>query len=136
MRKKFQNPRLLLVRLLHLHILTTSITTLAFTHNYWGWHFLESKAKALWTSAYSMDKAIHLLWQPSLIVIGLAATTLVPPSGNCFMIGHSCVSWLSKKQPTVATSSCETKYSTTISTTVECLVHSTLLERKGKTYVL
>ena len=37
------------------------------------------------------------------------------------MIGNSCVSWLSKKQPTVATSSCEAEYRAAFSATVECV---------------
>ena len=35
--------------------------------------------------------------------------TRVSTSGFCFMLNSSCTSLLSKKQPTVATSSCETK---------------------------
>ncbi|MCO5577671.1 hypothetical protein L7F22_031502 [Adiantum nelumboides] len=31
-------------------------------------------------------------------------------SGNCFFLGNACISWLSKKQPTVATSTCEAEY--------------------------
>ena len=37
--------------------------------------------------------------------------TRVSTSGFCFMLGSSCISWLSKKQPTVATSSCEAELS-------------------------
>ena len=37
------------------------------------------------------------------------------------MLGNSYISWLSKKQPTVATSSCEAKYRTAFTTMVECV---------------
>ncbi|MCO5574893.1 hypothetical protein L7F22_028687 [Adiantum nelumboides] len=37
------------------------------------------------------------------------------------MLGSSCISWLSKKQPTMATSSCETEYKTVFTATVECV---------------
>ncbi|MCO5607193.1 hypothetical protein L7F22_061386 [Adiantum nelumboides] len=37
------------------------------------------------------------------------------------MLGSSCISWLSKKQPTVATSSCEAKYRAVFTATVECV---------------
>jgi len=42
-------------------------------------------------------------------------------SGNCFFLGHSCISWLSKKQSTVATSSCQAEYRAAFTTTVECV---------------
>ncbi|MCO5569477.1 hypothetical protein L7F22_023189 [Adiantum nelumboides] len=42
-------------------------------------------------------------------------------SGFCFMLGSSCISWLSKKQPTVATSSCEAEYRAIFTATVECV---------------
>ena len=47
--------------------------------------------------------------------------TRVSTSGFCFMLGNSCVSWLSKKQPTVATSSCEAEYMAAFTATVECV---------------
>eukprot|EP00250_Pteridium_aquilinum_P010876 c19689_g3_i1 orf=64-1296(+) len=47
--------------------------------------------------------------------------TRVSTSGFCFMLGSSCISWLSKKQPTVATSSCEAEYRAAFTTTVECV---------------
>ncbi|MCO5569078.1 hypothetical protein L7F22_022785 [Adiantum nelumboides] len=37
------------------------------------------------------------------------------------MFGSSCISWLSKKQPTVATSNCEAEYRAVIIATVECV---------------
>ena len=47
--------------------------------------------------------------------------TRVSTSGFCFMLGSSCISWLSKKQPTVATSSCEAEYRAAFTATVECV---------------
>ena len=47
--------------------------------------------------------------------------TRVSTSGNCFFFGNSCISWLSKKQPTVATSSCEAEYRAVFTATVECI---------------
>ncbi|MCO5607756.1 hypothetical protein L7F22_061957 [Adiantum nelumboides] len=46
--------------------------------------------------------------------------TRVSTSGFCFMLGSSCISWLSKKQSTVATSSCEAEYRAFFTPTVEC----------------
>ncbi|MCO5612752.1 hypothetical protein L7F22_067022 [Adiantum nelumboides] len=37
------------------------------------------------------------------------------------MLGSSCISWLSKKQPTVATFSCEAEYRAVFTATVECV---------------
>ncbi|MCO5562230.1 hypothetical protein L7F22_015856 [Adiantum nelumboides] len=37
------------------------------------------------------------------------------------MLGSSCISWLSKKQPTVATSNCEAEYRAVFIATVECV---------------
>ncbi|MCO5593044.1 hypothetical protein L7F22_047049 [Adiantum nelumboides] len=37
------------------------------------------------------------------------------------MLGSSCISWLSKKQPTVATSICEAEYWAVFTATVECV---------------
>ncbi|MCO5600088.1 hypothetical protein L7F22_054196 [Adiantum nelumboides] len=37
------------------------------------------------------------------------------------MLGSSCISWLSKKQPIVATSNCEAKYRAIFTATVECV---------------
>ena len=47
--------------------------------------------------------------------------TRVSTSGFCFMLGSSCISWLSKKQPRVATSSCEADYKVAFTATVECV---------------
>ncbi|MCO5590687.1 hypothetical protein L7F22_044661 [Adiantum nelumboides] len=49
----------------------------------------------------------------------------VSTSGFCFMLCSSCISWLSKKQPTVATSSCEAVYRAVFTATIECvwLIH-------------
>ncbi|MCO5580668.1 hypothetical protein L7F22_034538 [Adiantum nelumboides] len=47
--------------------------------------------------------------------------TRVSTSGFCFMLGSSCISWLSKKQPTVATSSCEAEYRAVFTATIECV---------------
>ena len=44
--------------------------------------------------------------------------TRVSTSGFCFMLDSS---WLSKKQPTVATSSCEAEYRAAFTATVECV---------------
>ncbi|MCO5602993.1 hypothetical protein L7F22_057135 [Adiantum nelumboides] len=37
------------------------------------------------------------------------------------MLGISCISWLSKKQPTVATSNCEAEYKAVFMATIECV---------------
>ena len=37
------------------------------------------------------------------------------------MLGNSCISWLSKKHPTVTTSSCEAEYRAAFTATVECV---------------
>ncbi|MCO5609273.1 hypothetical protein L7F22_063497 [Adiantum nelumboides] len=37
------------------------------------------------------------------------------------MLGSSCKSWLSKKQPTVATSNCEAEYKAVFTATIECV---------------
>ena len=47
--------------------------------------------------------------------------TIVSTSGFCFMLGSSCISWLSKKQPTKATSSCEAEYRETFIATIKCV---------------
>ena len=47
--------------------------------------------------------------------------TRVSTSGFCFLLGDACISWLSKKQPTVATTSCEAEYRASFTTTVECV---------------
>ena len=45
----------------------------------------------------------------------------VSTSGICFLLGDTCISWLNKKQPIVATSSCEAKYRAKFTTTIECV---------------
>ncbi|MCO5552308.1 hypothetical protein L7F22_005819 [Adiantum nelumboides] len=47
--------------------------------------------------------------------------TRVSTSGFCFMLGSSRISWLSKKKPTVATSSCEAEYRAVFTAMVECV---------------
>ncbi|MCO5579407.1 hypothetical protein L7F22_033262 [Adiantum nelumboides] len=47
--------------------------------------------------------------------------TRVFTSGFCFILGSSCISWLSKKQPTMATSSCEAEYKAVFTATLECV---------------
>ena len=47
--------------------------------------------------------------------------TRVSTSGFCFMLGNSRISCLSKKQPTVATSSCEVEYRAVFTAIVECV---------------
>ena len=47
--------------------------------------------------------------------------TRVSTSGNCFFLGGLCISWLSKKQPTMATSNCEAKYKAIFKAIVECI---------------
>ena len=42
-------------------------------------------------------------------------------SGFCFILGDACISWLSKKQPIVATSSYEAEYKPTFTVVVECV---------------
>ena len=57
--------------------------------------------------------------------------THVSTSGFCLMIGSSCISRLSKKQPIVATSSCEAEYRAAFTTTVECVGLRRLLADLG-----
>ncbi|MCO5577499.1 hypothetical protein L7F22_031330 [Adiantum nelumboides] len=47
--------------------------------------------------------------------------TPVSTSGFCFILGSSCISWLSKKQPTVAISSCEAEYRVVFIAMIECV---------------
>ena len=47
--------------------------------------------------------------------------TRVSTSGFCFLFEASCISWLTKKQPTMATSSCEAKYRAAFIATIECV---------------
>ena len=56
------------------------------------------------------------------IVIGLIVMTLVSPLVVIvsFLEAHAYL-WLSKKQPTVATSSCEAEYRAVLTATVECI---------------
>lgn len=59
----------------------------------------------------------------------------------CFLLGSSAVSWATKKQDSMATSSCEAKYKALFSATQECiwlkrLVTSMLHEQDGVTYIL
>ena len=42
-------------------------------------------------------------------------------SGGAFFLGEILVSWLSKKQPTVATSSCEAEYKAVFTAMIECI---------------
>ncbi|MCO5572798.1 hypothetical protein L7F22_026557 [Adiantum nelumboides] len=57
--------------------------------------------------------------------------TRVSTSGFCFMLGSSCISWLSKKQPAVATSSCEAEYKAVFTATVECVWLRRLMDDLG-----
>ncbi|MCO5598004.1 hypothetical protein L7F22_052093 [Adiantum nelumboides] len=41
-------------------------------------------------------------------------------SGKCFSLENACISWLSKKQPTVSTSTCEAEYRAAFTTAVDC----------------
>ena len=45
----------------------------------------------------------------------------VSTSGLCFMLDSSSISWLSKKQPTMVTSSCEVEHMVAFLATVECV---------------
>ncbi|MCO5552119.1 hypothetical protein L7F22_005629 [Adiantum nelumboides] len=47
------------------------------------------------------------------------------------MLGSSCISWLSKKQPTVATSSCEAEYKVVFKAAVECVCLKNLMADLG-----
>ncbi|MCO5570337.1 hypothetical protein L7F22_024056 [Adiantum nelumboides] len=47
--------------------------------------------------------------------------TQVFTRGFCFMLGSSCISWLSKKQHSLATLSCDAEYRTIFTATVECV---------------
>ena len=42
-------------------------------------------------------------------------------NGNCFFLGNACISWLSKKQPTMVTSTCEDEYMAAFTATVDCV---------------
>ena len=48
-------------------------------------------------------------------------STCVSTSGFYFMLGSAFISWLSKKQLIVATSSCEVEYRATFTAMVECV---------------
>ncbi|MCO5547996.1 hypothetical protein L7F22_001452 [Adiantum nelumboides] len=47
------------------------------------------------------------------------------------MLGSSCISWMSKKQPTVATSSCEAEYRVVFTATIECVWLKRLMANLG-----
>ncbi|MCO5583584.1 hypothetical protein L7F22_037497 [Adiantum nelumboides] len=47
--------------------------------------------------------------------------TRVSTSGFCFMLGSSYISWLTKKQPNVTTSSREAEYKAVFTATIECV---------------
>ena len=47
--------------------------------------------------------------------------TRVSIGGNCFFLGSSCISWLSKKQSTMVTSSYEVEYKAIFTARVECI---------------
>ncbi|KAI5059727.1 hypothetical protein GOP47_0026046, partial [Adiantum capillus-veneris] len=49
----------------------------------------------------------------------------------CFMLGSSCISWLSKKQSHVATSNCEAKYKGFFRAMVECVWLRCLMDYLG-----
>ncbi|KAH7433693.1 hypothetical protein KP509_07G081600 [Ceratopteris richardii] len=55
----------------------------------------------------------------------------VSTSGFCFMLDSSCISWLSKKKPIVAASSCEAQYRASFTTSVECVWLRRLLADLG-----
>ena len=57
--------------------------------------------------------------------------TRVSTSGFCFMLGTSCISWLSKKKPSMATSSCEAEYRAAFTATVVCVLLRRLLADLG-----
>ena len=44
--------------------------------------------------------------------------THVSTNGFCFLLGDAYISWLSKKKPTMATSSCEVEYMATFMYTI------------------
>ena len=52
-------------------------------------------------------------------------------SGFFFLLGDACISWLSKKHPTVATSSCEDKFRSAFTATIECVWPRCLLADLG-----
>ena len=60
--------------------------------------------------------------------------TRVSTSGFCFLLGASCISWLNKEQPTVATSSCEAEYRGVFTAIIECVWLQRLLA--GLTWLL
>ena len=57
--------------------------------------------------------------------------TRVSTSVFCFMLGSSCISWLSRKQTSVATSICEAEYRATFTSTIECVWLRRLLAYLG-----
>ena len=55
----------------------------------------------------------------------------VSTSGFFFLLGTSCISWLSKKHPTMATSSCEAQYKPSFIAIIECVWLKSLLVDLG-----
>ena len=66
-----------------------------------------------------MEKAIHLRWQLSLIVIGLSAMTL--ESHIVEIVSWSAILVFPSPARSTVTSSCEAEYRATFSATVECV---------------
>ena len=42
-------------------------------------------------------------------------------SGNCFMLGSSCIFWFNKEEAIVTTYSCEAEYRVVFTATIECV---------------
>ena len=69
-----------------------------------------------------MERILICSFSVIVIQTGLVIMTHDSPQvGICFFLGGACISWLSKKQPTVATLTCEAEYRAAFTTTIDCV---------------